>query len=65
MSAQNGAAPLAHPPHLRPLADDDPPSVGPYSLAGRLAEDAAGVVYGAADAQGSLVAVRVAGERLA
>lgn len=65
MSAQTGADPAAHPPHLRPLAADDPASVGPYSLAGRLAEDAAGVVYAAADADGSPVAVRVAGERLA
>ncbi|GAA1764994.1 hypothetical protein [Streptomonospora arabica] len=65
MSAQHGARDVPHSPHLRPLADDDPESVGPYTLTGRLAQDSTGVVYGATDSLGAPVAVRVAGERLA
>ncbi|MDT0304417.1 serine/threonine protein kinase [Streptomonospora wellingtoniae] len=65
MSAQHGAGDVPHSPHLRPLADSDPGSVGPYTLTGRLAQDGAGVVYGATDSQGSPIAVRVADERLA
>ncbi|GAB3438451.1 hypothetical protein GCM10027570_01510 [Streptomonospora sediminis] len=65
MSAQYGAANAPHPPELRPLAAIDPREVGPYTLAGRLDEDGYGTLYGAFDAHGSPVAVRVAAARLA
>ncbi|MFC9969453.1 serine/threonine-protein kinase [Spirillospora sp. NPDC127200] len=43
----------------RPLADDDPPSVGPYTLVARLGEGGMGVVYLGHGPDGRRVAVKL------
>ncbi|MUL43897.1 hypothetical protein FZ103_22495 [Streptomonospora sp. PA3] len=65
MSAQSEPGDVPDSPHPRQPAADDPGAIGPYTLAGRLAEDETGVLYEALDAHGAPVAVRVAGERTA
>ncbi|QBI52376.1 serine/threonine-protein kinase [Streptomonospora litoralis] len=65
MSAQYGAGNAPHPPELRPLEAGDPQRVGDFTLLGRLAEDSAGVVYGAHAPRGGHAAVRVAAASLA
>ncbi|WP_461003895.1 serine/threonine-protein kinase, partial [Streptomonospora sediminis] len=51
-----GAPPL--PPELGPLHGDDPRTVGPYRLVGRLGAGGMGAVYGGLDERGRCLAVK-------
>jgi eukaryotic-like serine/threonine-protein kinase len=46
-------------PELYPLHDDDPETIGPYRVVGRLGAGWSSVVYGAVDAQEQCLAVKV------
>ncbi|WP_017593418.1 serine/threonine-protein kinase [Nocardiopsis potens] len=54
-------APL--PPELRPLREEDPRRIGPYRVAGRLGQGGMGTVFGAIDADGRCIAVKVVSPR--
>jgi serine/threonine protein kinase len=47
------------PPELKPRLSGDPERIGPYRVAGRLGAGGMGVVYGAVDAEGQPVAVKL------
>ncbi|MFJ9553135.1 serine/threonine protein kinase [Nocardiopsis sp. NPDC101807] len=56
--APTPSAPL--PPHVRPLAGDDPEEVGGHRLIGRLGRDGAGTVHAAVSPDGEPVALKLA-----
>jgi len=58
MPPTSSAAPPELPPELQELEPQDPRSIGPFTVVGRLGEGGMGVVYGAVDGTGRCVAVK-------